>query len=88
MKGTIFHRGNKLKDRIIRAMAWFRVRKFWVLMPKKEYKTSLFYMITGMFFWLIAVPVGLYAAVVFVVIPTIEDLCTTKKTTSETAEAA
>lgn len=73
MNGTIFHRGKKLKDKMIRALAWIRVKKYWLFMPQKEYKHNLFYNLSGMVLWLIAVPVAIYGLVVFKAVPWITD---------------
>lgn len=77
--GTIFHRGQKLKDKIIRAMAWLRVKKYWLLMPKKEYKQNLFYNVTGMVLWLIAVPVTLYVLTIEKFVPWLVEIINKKQ---------
>ena len=63
MKGTIFERGNKLRNKFSRAMAWMRVKRYWFCMPKKEYKKSIFYQLLGFVtFWL-----GLYFAALWLI---------------------
>lgn len=63
MKGTIFERGNKLRNKFHRAMAWMRVKRYWLFMPHKEYKKNVFYNILGMVVWFL----GLYFAALWLI---------------------
>lgn len=63
MKGTIFERGNKLRNKFHRAMAWARVKRYWLFMPHKEYKKNVFYNILGMVVWFL----GLYFAALWLI---------------------
>lgn len=63
MKNTIFERGNKLRNKFHRAMAWMRVKKYWLFMPHKEYKKNVFYNILGMVVWFF----GLYFAALWLI---------------------
>ena len=47
-KHTIFEKGNTLRNKFNRAMAWMRVKKYWLFMSHKEYKRNIFYNIVGM----------------------------------------
>lgn len=63
MKNTIFEKGNKLRNKFHRAMAWARVKKYWLFMSRKEYKRNIFYNIVGM----IVTLVGLYFGAMYLI---------------------
>ena len=48
-RGTIFTRRKTLSDKIANECAWARVRKYWLFMDRKSYKTSLLFYVTGVF---------------------------------------
>lgn len=66
MKGTIFERGNKFSNKFHRAMAWMRVKRYWLFMPHKEYKRNVFYNIVGMLTILIGAYVGILWLICYV----------------------
>lgn len=85
MKGTIFERGNKLRNKFHRAMAWMRVKRYWLFMPHKEYKKNVFYNILGMVVWFL----GLYFAALWLIayVPLkISDFIEKRKRTKEETE--
>lgn len=47
-RGDIFTKRKTLGDKIANECAWFRAKKHWVFMPRKEYKRNLVFLITGM----------------------------------------
>ena len=66
MKGTIFERGNKFSNKFHRAMAWMRVKKYWLFMPHKEYKRNIFFNIVGMLTILIGAYIGILYLIAYV----------------------
>ena len=61
MKGTIFEKGKKISNKLHRHAAWFRVKKYWLFMPRKEYYKNLFFNIWGLVSCALTVFAGIWA---------------------------
>lgn len=66
MKGTIFEKGTKFSNKFHRAMAWIRVKRYWLFMSHKEYKRNIFFNIVGMLVTLIGAYVGILYLIAYV----------------------
>ncbi len=66
MKGTIFEKGNKIANKWHRLCAWARVKKYWLFMPAKDYKKSIWIYIVGAFTTLVF-RIGIIYGLIYVV---------------------